>query len=106
MCICTPLCLTHLHSILPSQGIVGPPGPSGAAGKDGPRGLRGDSGPVGPSGEQGMVGPPGQQGEKGPSGETGPAVSLALFLVKIVRPWLYRPNVFNPQCIDMCPVLV
>ncbi|MEK4503561.1 hypothetical protein [Bacillus sp. FSL R12-0069] len=62
---------------LPSQGVTGPTGPTGAQGVQGPtgptgaQGVQGPTGPTGAQGVQGPTGPTGAQGVQGPTGPTG-----------------------------------
>lgn len=91
----------HLYLNLPSQGIVGPPGPAGPSGKDGPRGPRGDPGPVGAPGDLGMAGQVGPAGEKGASGEPGPAVSSICIIIIIVR---YKTAFYLIYCMNIVSI--
>lgn len=58
--------------IMPTTGVTGPTGPSGAAGPTGPTGPSGAAGPTGPTGPAGGGGPTGPTGPAGASGATGP----------------------------------
>jgi hypothetical protein len=64
---CVPFCI-------PSQGRIGPIGPTGASGgigSTGEIGPTGSTGEIGPTGSTGEIGPTGSTGEVGPTGSTG-----------------------------------
>lgn len=63
---------SHVTSLFPGGGGVGPAGPTGSAGADGASGADGAPGPTGPTGPQGLSGASGAQGDPGPTGPTGP----------------------------------